>query len=185
MWGSRARWGEGTWGWGGQAGQMPPAAQGPGYKSRPVRSPSRSWGVPGPCRFCRSGWQWWHRGSTAWGTVSGTSGTWLSTFGLLPEPPDLGAAQLTHTCTHTNTYFFHLLLVLDLQADNNIWVFQIFQRNRSHENERNITFGNKNYNSTHHLKEKKFMYTFRFLLAAMYIHIWAWVCADTHSRTHT
>lgn len=72
--------------------------------------------IPGPCRFCRSGWQWWlwgkgwlrkvapcpglgllpphpglpreeagpsplgathHRGSTTWGTVSGTSGTWL------------------------------------------------------------------------------------------------------------
>ena len=38
--------------------------------------------------------------------------------------------------THKHTHFFGLLLVFDLQADDNIQVFQIFQRIRSHENER-------------------------------------------------
>lgn len=42
VWVSRGRWGGGKWGLGGQAGPMPPAAQGPRYKSRPVRSPSHS-----------------------------------------------------------------------------------------------------------------------------------------------
>lgn len=41
-WVSRGRWGEGTSGLGGPAGPMPPAALGPGYKSRPVRSQSHS-----------------------------------------------------------------------------------------------------------------------------------------------
>ena len=70
--------------------------------------------------------------------------------------------------THKHTHFFGLLLVFDLQADDNIQVFQIFQRIRSHENERNFTFGNKTIYSTHHLEERKLMHTFRFLLAAMY-----------------
>ena len=55
---------------------------------------------------------------------------------------------LTNTqkeCPHKHTHFFGLLLVIDLQADDNIQVFQIFQRIRSHENERNFTLGNKNY----------------------------------------